>query len=253
MLKACLNGSRLPDEHPALPVTAEQLAEAAAAAAAAGADAVHLHVKDAAGRDTFDPLLHAAAVTAVRALAPGLPVGVTTGAWAEPDPGTRVRMISSWTVLPDFASVNWHEDGAEEVAAALLGRGIGVEAGLWTPPAVAAWLRSALQDRCLRVLLEVQDEQPPTGHDSPGSTPDDAGVASAKQLLEALGLSELPVLLHGEGATAWPVLQFARLRGLDVRIGLEDTLVLPDGTPASDSAELVAAALRMAGDCRSDR
>ncbi|MGN6634958.1 MAG: 3-keto-5-aminohexanoate cleavage protein [Oryzihumus sp.] len=31
-------------------------------------------------------------------------------------------------------------------------------------------------------------------------------------------------------------------RGLDTRVGLEDTLRLPDGTPAPDNAALVAAA-----------
>ena len=31
-------------------------------------------------------------------------------------------------------------------------------------------------------------------------------------------------------------------RGLDTRIGLEDVLVLPDGSPATDNAALVAAA-----------
>ncbi|WP_346540125.1 3-keto-5-aminohexanoate cleavage protein [Micromonospora sp. DPT] len=51
-----------------------------------------------------------------------------------------------------------------------------------------------------------------------------------------------PVLLHGEGAAAWPVLAEAVRRGLDTRIGLEDTLGLPDGAPASDNAALVAAA-----------
>jgi uncharacterized protein (DUF849 family) len=32
---------------------------------------------------------------------------------------------------------------------------------------------------------------------------------------------------------------------LDARIGLEDTQVLPDGSPAPDNAALVAAALRI--------
>lgn len=41
-------------------------------------------------------------------------------------------------MLPDFASVNWHEDGADEVAAALLEIGVGVEAGLWHVDAALA-------------------------------------------------------------------------------------------------------------------
>lgn len=40
--------------------------------------------------------------------------------------------------------------------------------------------------------------------------------------------------------TAWPLLNVALQRGYDTRIGLEDTLYLPDGGMARDNAELVA-------------
>ncbi|MER7073421.1 3-keto-5-aminohexanoate cleavage protein [Terrabacter sp. NPDC000476] len=39
------------------------------------------------------------------------------------------------------------------------------------------------------------------------------------------------------------VLRWAAERGHDLRIGLEDTLLAPDGRPAADNAELVTAAL----------
>ena len=70
-LTACLNGARLPREHPALPVTPAELARAAAAAVAAGARDVHLHVKDAGGRDVLDAGPLAAALDAVRAAVAG--------------------------------------------------------------------------------------------------------------------------------------------------------------------------------------
>jgi len=50
------------------------------------------------------------------------------------------------------------------------------------------------------------------------------------------------VLLHGEGTSSWPVLAEAVRRGLDVRIGLEDVLVLRDGSPAESNAQLVVTA-----------
>jgi uncharacterized protein (DUF849 family) len=237
LVKACLNGARRPSEHPALPVTAEALARDAAAVRHAGARAVHLHVKDAEGADTFGGSELAEALQAVRAAAPGLPVGVTTGAWALPDPAERVAAIQAWTVLPDFASVNWHEDGADEVAAALLARGIRVEAGLWHAQAVGAFLRSPYRDRCLRVLLEL---------------PDGLGEAETRlelgRLLDQLqtGLGERfaaqALLLHGESSSCWPALREAVRLGLDTRIGLEDTLQLPDGSLASNNADLVTAA-----------
>ncbi|SFP41644.1 3-keto-5-aminohexanoate cleavage enzyme [Geodermatophilus dictyosporus] len=167
MLHGCLNGARRPDEHPALPVTPQQLAVDAVAVRAAGAGGVHLHVKDPAGADTLAAVELAAALTAVRAAVPGLPVGVTTGAWAVPDPAARVAAVRSWTVLPDTASVNWHEDGA----------GTGV-----------------------------------------------------------------PVQPYGEASSAWPALRCAARWELDTRIGLEGTLVLPDGSPAPGNAALVLAA-----------
>jgi len=44
-------------------------------------------------------------------------------------------------------------------------------------------------------------------------------------------------------AAAWAFIELAARRGCyDTRVGLEDTLVLPDGTRARDNAELVAAA-----------
>ena len=49
----------------------------------------------------------------------------------------------------------------------------------------------------------------------------------------------LPVLLHGEERSAWPGALLARELGLDTRIGLEDTLTLPDGTDAASNTELV--------------
>lgn len=232
-LQACLNGARRPREHPALPVTPAALAAEVHAVRAAGADGVHLHVKDGEGADTLDGDALAAVLAALRGAVPGLGVGVTTGAWSMPDLTERVAAVRGWTTLPDFASVNWHEPGAEQVAAILLERGVGVEAGLWHEAAVQAWLASPSRDRCVRVLLELPD-----GLDQA------ATLATASRLLDMIRDSDVraPVLLHGEGSSCWPALQEAGRRGLATRIGLEDTLTLPDGSPATDNAALVAAA-----------
>lgn len=50
------------------------------------------------------------------------------------------------------------------------------------------------------------------------------------------------MLLHGQDGGAWPVLRPAGALGLDTRVGLEDTLLLPDGRPAQDNAQLIRAA-----------
>jgi uncharacterized protein (DUF849 family) len=232
-LKACLNGPREPSEHPALPVTPAAIAAEAVAAVAAGADALHIHPKDPAGRDTLEPGAVAAVLEAVRAAVPGVPVGLTTAAPAAPGPAERIELVRAWDVRPDFASVNWHEPGSPELAETLLDIGVGVEPGLWQPFAVSAWRTWPHRGRCVRLLLEITEDLPP-----------DEAVAAARLLLSALGpdTGGIPVLLHGEGTSAWPVFGVAVREGLQARIGLEDSLLLPDGSPAGGNADLVTAA-----------
>jgi uncharacterized protein (DUF849 family) len=214
-------------------VTPAAIAADAAAAVAAGADALHIHPKDSAGRDTLEPGVVAAVLEAVQAAVPGVAVGLTTGASAAPGPAERIAAVRGWTVRPDFASVNWHEPGSPDLAETLLGMGVGVEPGLWTAGSVWAWRVWPHRGRCARLLLEVTDDHPR-----------DEAVAAALLLMTALGPDGdgLPVLLHGEGTSAWPVFEVAAREGLQARIGLEDVLVLPDGSPASGNADLVTAA-----------
>lgn len=231
-LKACINGARTPDQHPGLPVTPDQLAAEALAAHRAGAKAVHMHPKTGDGVDSLLPDTVAAAVSAVRQSAPGLPLGVTTGFWALPDPDERLKAVKSWTVLPDFASVNWHEPGSEELAHVLLEKGLGVEVGIFRADAAASWARSDIAPHCLRVMIEL---------------PGDGDTSTADDLLsrvQAAG-SSAPVLLHGFDESCWPLLEHAGRRGVQTRIGMEDTLLLPDGSTAPGNAALVSAAVEV--------
>ncbi|MFD6752007.1 3-keto-5-aminohexanoate cleavage protein [Micromonospora gifhornensis] len=243
MLLACLNGDRGRDSHPDVPLSPTELAADAARCAGLGVGAVHVHPRTADGVESLRPADIADAVVAIRAAVPGLPVGVSTGAWIEPDPLARAAAVGAWTVLPDFASVNAHEPGAEAVARALHERGVMVEAGLWTVPAVEAY--HGWRVPVGRVLVECM---------APSS---ESALAEAAAMLDALAPSGhgghldagldtgSPVLLHAEGAGVWVVLAEAVRRGLDTRIGLEDTLRLPDGSLARDNAALVAAAVAL--------
>jgi uncharacterized protein (DUF849 family) len=235
-LQACLNGPRIPGSHPALPVDARALSLDARAAAKAGATCAHLHPRDATGAETLDPAVVDATARAVREES-GLPVGVSTGEWIVPDVASRVLAIERWSAA-DFASVNLSEDGAAAVMAALLDRGIGIEAGLATVEDVDRLLATGLVDRVLRVLVEVEDLDPA------------AAVAHATAIDDALDRASVaaPRLHHGLEAATWPVLERAVALGHDVRVGLEDTLVLPGGRAAPDNAALVTAALSVAAD-----
>lgn len=197
--------------------------------------------------DTLDADDVARFVLAVRQACPGVPVGVTTGAWASPDPAARVRSVRSWTALPDFASVNWHEEGADDAAAALTDRGIGVEAGIWPGEGLARWQASPWRGSCLRALVELADVP---DEDAP------AWVArQATPLVDGVHRlePELPVLLHGTEGSTWAAVDLAARLGLDTRVGLEDTTRLPGGTTAAGNAQLVEAALTRVAETRSSR
>jgi uncharacterized protein (DUF849 family) len=229
VLKVCLNGGLRRDQHPAVPITPAELAADALRCARAGARAVHLHPRDGDERESLAPAAVDRAVAALRRACPQLPVGIGTGAWIEPDPAARVAAVRAWTVLPDFASVNAHEAGAEAVATALYERGIGVEAGLWTPGAVRAYRDWRVP--CLRILVECMEPGPAEA------------VENANKIIGCLPVAGPPVLLHAEGPAAWVVLGEAVRRCLHTRVGLEDTQALPDGSAASGNAALVEAAV----------
>ncbi|MDQ1030540.1 uncharacterized protein (DUF849 family) [Streptomyces umbrinus] len=228
MVQVCVNGGRGSGDGALVPLSPAAMADSAAEAVAVGASDIHVHPKSPCGEDTLSPKAVAATLEQIRSRVTA-PVGVTTGAWAEPDPATRVARVREWTVLPDHASVNWHEPGAEQVAAALLERGVAVEAGIWSDTDGAArFAASPLAPRVLRILAEVTDPNPDTAEDS------------ARGLLAALTVTHgRPVLLHGEEGGTWPVLRLAGRLGLATRIGLEDTLFLPNGQRALSNAELV--------------
>lgn len=235
----CLNGTRGAEDGAVVPLSPQALADSAAEAVAAGATDIHVHAKTPCGQDSLSPRVLTPTLEAIRARVT-VPVGVTTGAWAEPDPAARVARIRSWTVLPDHASVNWHEEGAGDVAAALIERGVGVEAGIWSgTDGAARFTGSPLGPRVLRVLAEVTDRSADTAEDSALTLLADLGSAFGR-----------PVLLHGEDAGAWPVLRLAGRLGLATRVGLEDTLLLPDGERALSNARLVTAGLLQYGRSR---
>lgn len=216
-------------------MTPQELAQDARAVVAAGAAALHVHPRAADGTETLDAAACGAAITAIRAACPGIPVGLSTGAWIAPEPRARPGLIASWTVLPDFASVNFSETGAADVCAALMRRGIGIEAGLWSVDDVRVFVDSGLAAWCLRVLVETLPPEPTDA------------VAAAAAIDAALDDAEiwLPRLHHGDGLATWAVLDAALGLVRDIRIGLEDTLVLPDGGRARDNADLVEAAVRL--------
>jgi uncharacterized protein (DUF849 family) len=192
-----------------------------------------VHPRDASGAQSLGVRDVTAAVAAIRAAVPRVPVGVSTlDAIAG---GRTVELVRRWPappVGPDFASVNWHEPAAPLLAAALHDGRIGMEAGLFTAAAATGFRARGLP--AVRVLVEAV----------PGVAPGEDGVAAARAVLAALGSpARADVVVHGEDAWAWPVLRWAAAEGWGIRAGLEDMLEGPQGERVADNAELIAYAV----------
>jgi uncharacterized protein (DUF849 family)/adenine/guanine phosphoribosyltransferase-like PRPP-binding protein len=234
-LQAALNGARTAAEHPRIPRTPDELAREARAAVGAGADLVHIHAYDA-GAESLAARPVAAALRAVRAACPGVPVSLTTSADVEPDPRRRLELVAGWTELPDVVTANQGEDGIVELCEHLIGRGVGIEAGLLALPDAHAFVRSGLADRCVRVLIEPLDPEPEAAV---------AHAAAMEDVVTGAGIA-LEQVHHGDGIASWAVNERALGRGHGIRTGLEDTTVLPDGSLAAGNAELVRTAAVLA-------
>jgi len=233
LIKVCSNGDRARGDHPAVPITPDELARDAVACVAAGARAFHIHPRDGEGAETFEAEPTASALQAVRAAVPGVPVGGTTMIGiAGDDPELRLALVRAWTVKPDFVSLNLEEPGADELARALIDElGVGVEAGVFAVSDVEALAASSFRDELVRVLIEVDDADGEVAVRRVWEIEaalDDAGIGASR-------------LHHAEDLATWAVIDAALARGRDVRIGLEDTLVMADGSRAPDNAALVAA------------
>ena len=238
-LTACLNGGTSRAEHPAVPLTPAELAAEARAAAAGGARAIHVHPRSASGEQSLDPVDVLPAVAAIRA-ATGLPVGVTTGIWAvSGDTALRLALVAGWTGpdQPDFASLNVNEPGTGDLADLLIDSlGIAIEAGVWTVADAHTLAGSALATRAFQVLIE------PTPRVAPEAI---AVAAQASAILLECGVA-VPQVHHGYDLATWDVIRWAVAAGFHIRVGLEDTTLLPDGTTAASNGDLAAAATRLA-------
>ncbi|MFL5838058.1 MAG: 3-keto-5-aminohexanoate cleavage protein, partial [Solirubrobacteraceae bacterium] len=109
----------------------------------------------------------------------------------------------------------------------------GIEAGVWSAQDAERLVSSGMAERCLRVLVEPVTEDV------------DEALRRVGEIEATLGDLPVPQLHHGDGQATWALIEAAVPNGRDVRIGLEDTVRLPDGRAPRDNAELVAAALEL--------
>ena len=236
-LQVALNGDRTKNDHTSIPVSIEELASDAAECVAAGAQLVHLHPRDGDGRESLEPSVVDQVVGRVRD-ACGVPIGVTTGQWIEPDLERRLRLVSGWRG-PDFTSVNVSEPGSFELMRMLIRIGVGIEAGVWSPDDAERLGASGLGRQVTRILVEPGMLQVGSSGEAELEMVDDI-----HRILDRFGL-RVPRLQHGDGDVTWPLLEDAIRRGVDTRVGFEDTIYGPSGELAGGNAALVRAARKL--------
>jgi len=235
IVQACLNGGKRSSDYPAVPTTIQALVADGLKVLRVGASELHLHVRNPSGLESLAPEDVDATIKALREALPGTLIGISTGAWIEKDDDRALAYISRWSVPPDYASVNLREKNAPAVVETLHRRGIGIEAGIADKADAERLVSLGLDQLSLRILVEVSEQDVDRAH---AVTDEIMGVLRGAPFPR-------PVLLHGDNASAWPLLRRALESGLSTRIGFEDVKVLPDGSVAASNSELVAAAVQI--------
>jgi uncharacterized protein (DUF849 family) len=233
-LQVSLNGSHTKKDHPAVPVTPLEMAQAVKSVYEAGASSVHLHARDEEGRESLQPEAVASTLTAIRQACPNIELALSTAENIEGNPQRRLRFLERWTVFPDTLCVNLSEEGIDEVITLAHERGLSFEAGLFTPEDVK-YFKSLQHVQWRRVLLE------------PLSTNVEEAHTQLSSLRAALGTPwlDIPHVVHGMDDATYPLLQTAAQITQASRIGFEDTLYLPDGSLATDNTQLFLSALAL--------
>ncbi|MBI1209596.1 MAG: 3-keto-5-aminohexanoate cleavage protein [Azospirillum sp.] len=233
-------------DHPQLPISPAELANAAAACLEAGAALIHLHVRDAAGGHSLDPDAYRAAIAAIRvAVGERMIVQATTEAVGRYRPEQQMAMVRD--LRPEAVSLAIAELMPDEAA-------------LTDAADFLDWLAR----ECIfpqYILYSAAEVERFKALRRRGVIPGDRvfalyvlGRYTAGQQSDPLDL--LPFISAASGDHAWSVCAFgageaaaataALALGGHVRVGFENNLCLPDGRLAVDNADPVGRAVRAA-------
>ncbi len=241
ILMAAPNGARRGlRDHPRLPVTLGSMLAEAEAAAEAGAVALHLHVRDEAGRHDLDPARNCRWYEALRKrLGHRLVIQLTTEAAGRFDHDAQMRLVEA--VRPESVSLALREfaprgEPAPEVVRffhRLAGWGVAPQYILYTPGEVARLhelRRRGLIPGTPPVLFVLGRYAAPGGRTDPCGL--DAFLAlhdpACSWMVCAFGREETATLAHAAAC------------GGHLRVGFENSLLHGDGRPAASNAERVA-------------
>jgi len=241
VIMAAPNGARRgKGDHPALPISPAELAACAAELVDAGVSVLHLHVRDAEGRHTLDPGRYREAIRAIRhAVGSSLVLQATTeavGRYTSEEQMACVRELE-----PEAVSLALRElcpDESSEVDAAKFFEWLNRER-IWpqyivyTPEELrrfdALRRRGLFADEapfCLFVLGRYSERL-------------EGNPADLDDMLRAADCTRFPWAVCCFGRLELEAMLAATRAGGHVRIGFENNLVLSDGRPARNNAELV--------------
>jgi 3-keto-5-aminohexanoate cleavage enzyme len=226
------------EDNPHLPTSPEEIAEAARGAYEAGAAVVHIHIRDEDGRPTADVEIAKRVVALIEETCPAL-VQLSTGVGLEVPFEEREKLVEA---RPRMASLN--------PCSMSFGTG-----EFRNPPDGVRRLAARMQELGIKPELEIYD----TGHlnvclqlvdeglvTEPLSFSIVMGVrggmpATAAALVDLVGqLPESSVWQAiGIGRGNLPLTAIGLAMGGNARTGMEDTLMLRRGVPATSNAGLV--------------
>jgi len=250
VIVAALNGRRDRSVAKKLPYAADELAKEARRAVDAGASVVHVQARRGDGALAYD-LTYDDVIAAIRAEV-DVPVSIPCQRVRQTSLGTVVALFKALRELPDIATVPVrplgpelpaHREEARQLLAACEAAGVAPAAVIVDIESVAD-VEALLGDGLLAgsPWVELALGAPSAEHGTAG-TP-----RNLMRLHDALSsaLGAMRWLAYAEGSATAPVCATAAALGGSIRVGLEDTPLLPDGSKAGSTAELVELAAGLA-------
>lgn len=232
-------------DHPQVPLTIGETTATAVACYAAGAGALHLHVRDTAGRHSLDAGRYRESLAELQHAVPQMRVQISTEAAGIYSPQAQLACLAA--VKPNWASVAPRElalapDIAARLYATAADQGTELQHILYSEAdaqLLARWMRAGvLRETAPNVLLVL-------GRYGASTTPPPDPAAILARLPQVSGW-----MLCAFGRDEHNHLIAAAARGGDCRVGFENSLVAPDGQPWRDNAHSVAALCARVGALR---
>lgn len=255
------------EQHPGLPVTPEEIADACIASGRSGAAIAHIHVRDhQTGKQSMELAYYREVVERIKASGSNIIINLTTGPGGRyvPSDGHPGIAAPASTIMPPEKRVEHIAALKPEIATLDLNTMYSGTAVVINTPRNVRIMADVIRAAGARPELEVFD----SGDIHLARDLIDDGTLSSPALFQIVtgvkyGAASTPeTLAHmksllptdcdwaafGVGRYAFPMLAQSFLLGGHVRIGLEDAVYIGRGQLARDNAEMVEKAVRVVTD-----